>query len=59
MAQPELNKKKLAELAKMLEIAKITEQKAQELCEFTKALDEKWKCKLEGKETVIEKVGEI
>jgi hypothetical protein len=59
MTQPELNEKKLAELAEMLELAKITEQKAQELCEFTKALDEKWKRKLEGRETVIEKVGEI
>jgi len=34
MTQPELNEKQLAELAEMLELAKITEQKARELNEL-------------------------
>jgi hypothetical protein len=49
MTQPELNEQQLAELAEMLEIAKITEQKARELNELAIGFEAKWKRRLEGR----------
>lgn len=47
MTQASLNEKQLAELAEMLELAKITEQKAKELCELATEIDQKWQRRLE------------
>lgn len=49
MTQPELNEKQLAELAKMFELAKITEQKARELNELAIAFEAKWKSRWEDR----------
>ena len=46
MTQPKLTEKQLAELAEMLEIAKITEQKARELNQEAIAFELKWKSRL-------------
>lgn len=46
MTQPELNEKQLAELAEMLELAKVTEQKAKELCEMGEAFAQKYEKRL-------------
>jgi hypothetical protein len=43
------NEKQLPQLAQMLELAKITEQKAKELCELATEIDEKWQLRLEGR----------
>jgi hypothetical protein len=49
MTQPELNEQQLAELAEILEIAKITEQKARELNELAIDFEAKWKRRLEDR----------
>ena len=43
MTQSELNEKQLAELGEMLELAKVTEQKAREINELAIAFEAKWK----------------
>jgi Asp-tRNA(Asn)/Glu-tRNA(Gln) amidotransferase B subunit len=49
MTQTELNEQQLAELAEILEIAKITEQKARELNELAIDFEAKWKRRLEDR----------
>ncbi|MFB2897388.1 hypothetical protein ACE1CI_31100 [Aerosakkonemataceae cyanobacterium BLCC-F50] len=46
MTQSELNEKQLAELGEMLELAKVTEQKAKELCEMGEAFAQKYEKRL-------------
>ena len=41
-----MTEKELAELAEILELAKITEQKAKELCDLTLEIDQKYEQRL-------------
>ena len=47
MKQPELNEKQIAELEEILEIAKITEQKAREMCELSTAIAWKYQKRMQ------------
>ena len=49
MTQLSLNEKQLVELAQMLELAQVTEQKAKDLCDLAMKIDKKWQRRLEGR----------
>lgn len=59
MTQPELNEKQLAELREMLELAKVTEQKARELNELAIAFEAKWKSRWEDKLAAKQQTGQV
>lgn len=46
MTQPSMSEQELAELTELLELAKITEQKAKELCDLTLEIDQKYEKRL-------------
>ncbi|MCL1468004.1 hypothetical protein [Argonema galeatum] len=46
MTDPLMTEKELTELAEILEMAKITEQKAKELCDLTLEIDQKYEQRL-------------
>ena len=46
MTQPSMDESELAKMKELLELAKITEQQAQELADFTLAIDQKYEKRL-------------
>ena len=46
MTQPSMDESELAKMKELLELAKITEQQAQELADFTLAIDNKYEERL-------------
>ncbi|MGA9380991.1 MAG: hypothetical protein WBV73_19675 [Phormidium sp.] len=59
MTQPELNEKQLAELGEMLELAKVTEQKAREINELAIAFEAKWKSRWEDRLAAKQQTGQV
>lgn len=58
MTKPQLNEKQLAELAEILELAKLAEQKANRMSELATKIDEKWKCRLENRQSATQQATE-
>lgn len=46
MTKSSMSEQELAELTELLELAKITEQKAKELCDMTEQIDKKYEKRL-------------
>ena len=46
MAQPSMSEQEQRELAEILELAKLTEQRAKELCDLTLEIDQKYEKRL-------------
>jgi hypothetical protein len=44
-----INRQKIEELADLLDLAKVTEQQAKELCQMAEEFARKWEFKLEGR----------
>jgi hypothetical protein len=52
MIQPELNREQIAELEEILEMARITEQKAREMSELSTQIAHKWQQRATARQQV-------